>query len=83
MLARIQKWGNSQGVRIPQQILKEARLDPGECIEITAKSGAITITAVEQSPRGRYNLAELIAKIPKDYRPEEVEWGPPQGREEW
>jgi CRISPR/Cas system-associated protein Csm6 len=32
---------------------------------------------------GVYDLAELVSRIPKDYKTEEVDMGPPVGREEW
>ena len=28
-------------------------------------------------------LDELLDRMPADHRPEELEWGPPQGREGW
>jgi len=31
----------------------------------------------------KFDLAELVARIPKGYRPHEESWGPPVGKEEW
>lgn len=31
--------------------------------------------------RGGHDLRELVRRIPKGYQPEEVNWGPPVGRE--
>ena len=31
--------------------------------------------------RGGHDLRELVRRIPKGYQPEEVDWGPPVGRE--
>jgi antitoxin MazE len=33
--------------------------------------------------RGKYNLRQLVARIPKDYQAEEVNWGEPCGKEVW
>jgi len=29
------------------------------------------------------DLKKLLSKIPKDYKPEEIDWGEPVGREVW
>ena len=82
MLARIKKWGNSQGLRFPKTILEEARIKIGDQVSVTAQEGVITIETVNKS-RGIYDLEELVLKIPKDYQAEEVDWGVPVGKEEW
>ena len=33
--------------------------------------------------RGRYDLQTLVSKMPKTYKPEEQDWGPPVGKEAW
>jgi len=33
--------------------------------------------------RGKDNLQDLLKQIPKGHKPEEFDWGPPVGREEW
>jgi antitoxin component of MazEF toxin-antitoxin module len=33
--------------------------------------------------RGGHDLRELVRRIPKDYKSEEVDWGYPVGREVW
>ena len=33
--------------------------------------------------RGRRNLSQLVAKIPRNYRTEKIDWGKPVGRETW
>ena len=82
MLAKIQKWGNSQGLRIPKNLLSEAQLDVGDEVDISVKEG-ILVVAPAKRIRGRQNLNDLVARIPKDYKPNEVEWGEPTGREIW
>ena len=82
MLAKIQKWGNSQGVRIPRIFLEELNVSVGDKVEVVAKAGEITIKPCRKI-RGRYRLSELAAKMPVDYRPREEDWGTPDGREVW
>lgn len=31
----------------------------------------------------KYDLAELVARIPKDYKAAELDFGPPVGKEAW
>jgi antitoxin MazE len=80
MSTRLQKWGNSQGLRLSKQVLELADLAVGDEVEIVVGDSQLLI---RKSPRPRYDLAELVSRIPKGYRAEEVDLGPPVGREEW
>ena len=82
MVTRIQKWGNSQGLRIPREVLEEARVEVGDEVDVAADDGAILIRPVRRV-RGRHRLQDLLARIPKDYRAGEIGWGGPRGKEHW
>ena len=82
MLARIQKWGNSQGVRLAKNLLADAQLGVGDEVDIRVKDG-IVIVAPAKRIRGRYKLKDLVARIPKNYQTSEVDWGEPVGKEVW
>jgi antitoxin MazE len=82
MVTRIQKWGNSQGLRLPKQVLEDAHLSLGDDVDVTVRDGLIVI-APARRVRGKQNLEELVSRIPKDYKTEEVDWGEPVGREAW
>ena len=82
MLAKVQKWGNSQGLRLPKALLEEARVNVGDDVRVFVQGRKIIIEPVEKV-RGKYDLKELVARMPKNYRVEEVEWGSPVGKEEW
>ncbi|MBN2097999.1 MAG: AbrB/MazE/SpoVT family DNA-binding domain-containing protein [Dehalococcoidia bacterium] len=82
MVTRIQKWGNSQGLRLPKQVLEDAHLSLGDDVDITVQDGLIVIVPARRV-RGRHNLEELVSRIPKDYEAEEIDWGEPAGREAW
>lgn len=82
MVTKIQKWGNSQGLRLPRQVLEDARLNVGDDVEVGAKHGVIVISPVRRI-RGRVSLETLVSGIPEGYRPGEEPWGAPVGREEW
>ena len=82
MVTRIQKWGNSQGLRLSKQVLEDARITIGEDVDVTAREGVIVIAPVRRV-RGKRNLQELVSRIPKNYETEEIDWGNPVGRERW
>jgi len=82
MLGKVQKWGNSQGIRLSKKLLEEVHLDAGDEVELVVQEGAIVVTPVRRV-RGRVSLESLVAKIPADYQTEEVDWGPAEGLEVW
>jgi antitoxin MazE len=82
MLTKIQKWGNSQGLRLPKNLLADAQISIGDEVDVKVEEGIITVSALRRK-RGRHNLKDLVAKIPKNYRTAEVSWGEPVGKEVW
>jgi antitoxin MazE len=82
MVTRIQKWGNSQGLRLARQVLEDARLSVGDEVDVTARDGMIVIAPARRI-RGKQNLQALVSRIPKNYKPGEVDWGKPVGKEVW
>lgn len=82
MLAKIQKWGNSQGLRLTKALLTDVQINVGDDVNIAVKDGALIITPVKRKRR-RHNLKDLVARIPEDYQAKEVDWGKPVGNEIW
>ena len=82
MVTKIQKWGNSQGLRLAKQVLEDARLSVGDDVDVTARDGLIFI-APARRVRGKRSLQELVSRIPKKYKAEEMDWGEPVGKEDW
>ena len=82
MVTKIQKWGNSQGLRIARQVLEDARIAVGDDVDVTAREGIIVIAPVRRV-RGKQSLEELVKRIPKSWKTGEVDWGIPVGREVW
>jgi antitoxin MazE len=82
MVTRVQKWGNSQGLRLAKQLLEDAHISIGDDVDVTIREGTIIIAPIKRI-RGKRSLKELVSRIPKDYKTGEVEWGNPIGREVW
>ncbi len=82
MLAKIQKWGNSQGLRLTKSLLTDAQLEVGDEVDISVKDGIVIVTPA-RIVRGKHNLKDLVARIPKNHQTEEVDWSKPVGKEVW
>ncbi len=82
MIAKIQKWGNSKGIRIAKNVLQKVQLDVGDEVDVSVRQGAIIIKPAKKI-RGRYDLRDLVARIPRDYTANEIDWGEPSGKEIW
>lgn len=82
MTTKIQRWGNSQGLRLTKSVLSQIDITVGDEVAIAVENGAIIVTPVQRT-RGRYDLSELVSRIPADCRTGELDWGPPVGSEEW
>jgi antitoxin MazE len=82
MVTKIQKWGNSQGLRIARQVLEDAHISVGDDVDVTTKDGLIVIAPARRI-RGKQSLKELVSRIPQDYKAEEMDWGELAGGEVW
>ena len=82
MVTKIQRWGNSQGLRINKQLLQSAQLDVGDEVDVVVRNGVIVVAPVRQV-RGKYKLSSLVRRIPKDYKSTGEMWGAAAGKEVW
>lgn len=82
MQAKIQKWGNSQGLRLSKNMLKDIQLEVGDEVDIAVVDSTIVIAPLKNI-RGKYRLKDLVAKMPKDSKTGEIDWGKPAGKEVW
>jgi antitoxin MazE len=88
MYATVQKWGNSNGIRIPKAFLEALGIRENDQVELLQESDSITIKkavpvshkTLEQRLTAYYGKPiEQIERIPT----EEVDWGNPEGHEVW
>ncbi len=80
MMTKVQKWGNSLGVRIPKALAQGAQVEAGTAVEVTIQEGRLVI-----SPRRavEYDLAALVAQITPENVHAEISSGNAVGREIW
>lgn len=82
MLTKVQKWGNSQGLRFSKVILEEANIQVGDEVSVSVEEGRIIVEPAYKV-RGRFDIHDLVAELPADYHAEELDWGEPTGKEIW
>lgn len=82
MITKIQKWGNSQGVRLSKTLLADADINVGDAVHVAVHRGTVIVTPARRV-RGGHDLGDLVRRIPKGCKPGELDWGTPSGREVW
>jgi antitoxin MazE len=75
----VKKWGNSLAVRLPQHIAAELAIAEGAPVTLTVEDQSLVV----RPARRRYKLADLLAETPKREGTREVDWGRPEGAEDW
>ncbi|MEG1912562.1 MAG: AbrB/MazE/SpoVT family DNA-binding domain-containing protein [Cloacibacillus sp.] len=81
MQATIQKWGNSQGIRIPKHLLESAGIAADETVEISVEEEKIVITKITTVKRRK--IEQIFAGYEGGYESCEIDWGAPVGKEIW
>ncbi len=81
MTAIISKWGNSQGLRFPKDIMKDLNLSVGDKVKITTENHKVIIEPIKEK-RKKYDINDLVSKIPDNYKTYE-EFSEKVGVEEW
>ena len=80
MQTRIQKWGNSLGLRIPRSFAAEARVAEGATVDLSVENGRLLVRPL----RGRrYSLNGLLRHVSRRNLHGEVATGGAVGREAW
>lgn len=81
MTAKISKWGNSQGLRVPKDVMESLHLHIGDNVNIIIKDGKAILEPIkDEIPE--YDLEALLEKVSNDYEPHEEITGT-IGKEEW
>ena len=77
---KIQKWGNSLGLRIPRSFAAEVQVGEGSTVDITLEQGCLRVRPVRNR---KYLLSELVEGIRPRNRHADIPTGPAVGREIW
>lgn len=79
MEAKVTKWGNSLGVRVPASLAAQVGLKAGSEVNLIAEGRAIKL--VPLGVPHRYTLDELLAGVTKANTHPQISTGPDVGRE--
>lgn len=73
----IRPWGNSQGIRIPKNILEKLNISISDTLQLDVKDDAIVLKKTFKHKSFEERLAEYNGKISV----EDFDWGDPMGKE--
>lgn len=80
MIATVQKWGNSLGVRIPKTIAQDSAMREGSAVDMMVQDGRIIL----QPRRSRkYHLGAMLKSVSGKNLHTEIDSGAPTGKEAW
>ena len=77
---KIQKWGNSQGIRIPKKMLETLDLKVNDSISIEEGENCLKIKKVEEKLS---NIEKLFLNYEDEYEKIDLDWDNEVGKEVW
>jgi antitoxin MazE len=80
LITKIQKWGNSLGIRLPSVFTKELELKENSAVEIKVADKKIVIEPVEIV---QVDLNDLLSKVSEENIHKEILIDGPEGKEIW
>jgi antitoxin MazE len=78
MTSKLQKWGNSLGVRIPKSIIEKVNLEENDELIIEPQDGKIVIFAAKK----KLSLSDLVDQVTPENLHHEDDFKP-EGNEVW
>jgi antitoxin MazE len=79
MKTKIQKWGNSLGVRLPKNIAEQKSLQEGSGVIVVLENNQIVLKPEIEEP----TLEALLANITPENVHQETDWSASVGNEVW
>jgi antitoxin MazE len=79
MTSIVNQWGNSLGIRIPQNVASKVGFTAGTMVLIEVVNDTIVISAAKK----KYSLDELLEGVTPELIGGEYDWGEPVGKEVW
>ena len=73
----VKQWGNSQGIRLPQKILKQLDIHVSDELMIEVENNTIVL----QKKYKHKTFEERLAEYDGVMEPVAFDWGEPKGRE--
>lgn len=80
MQVQIKNWGNSQGIRLPKELLTSAGIAVDDTLNVSISNGTIVLSKPFRHKTLEERAAEFGGQLNLDG---EYDWGEPVGREVW
>jgi antitoxin MazE len=80
MITKVQKWGNSLGLRIPRSFAAEAQVEAGSAVDISVENGGLVVRPLRKR---KLALGDLLRRVNARNLHGEIPAGKPVGREIW
>jgi len=80
MRKKVNKWGNSLGLRIPKLVAAEVGIEEDSLVNLTIVNGSIVISPERELP---LELEAMLKQVTEESLHGEVNTGPTIGREAW
>jgi antitoxin MazE len=80
MQTKVQKWGNSLGLRIPRSIAAETQVEEGATVDLSVEHGRLVVCPLRVR---KYSLNVLLRNVNRRNLHGEVSTGRAVGREAW
>jgi antitoxin MazE len=80
METRIQKWGDSLALRIPEPFATGIHLEQGTLVEMSLRDGRLIVEPLHPSS---VTLEDLLKNVTPENLHDEIDTGPAGGREVW
>ena len=81
MITKIQKWGDSYGIRLPKYLLEALQCIGDDKVTVSVDKNRLIIE--KASMDSKPSISDLFADYNGTYRPQEVDLGEPVGEEVW
>jgi len=80
MTTKVQRWGNSLGLRIPKALAEQTGVSAGSEVDLSVEDDALIARPVRTQ---KSDLKKLLRNVTATNIHEEIETGEPVGREAW
>ena len=80
MITKIQKWGNSLGLRIPKSFAEEVGVEEGSPVNISLEGNRLVVRPLRGK---RYLLSHLLSQVKEENLHKEISTGDAAGKEIW
>lgn len=75
----LQKWGNSNGVRLPKKVIEAVRLSPNQAVSVSIQDGSIVLTPIFRNDD--FTLESMLKGVTPELVGGEYSWGGDVGLE--